>query len=226
MRCVCCIVLLLNCLNLYGEDMTVTNLNLACEENFNNFAGTMTTLPAGMGVSIDGTNVIAVTNDFRGISDGGEVTGGCYAWDTGEGDMALGCQPTESKFSPGFFIAIVSNGTGTGINEISVSYDVVCLNNADRSSSLAFEVSLDGVSFRRMDEMTFVSPAGQSDVSAWVRTTYSRDLCLENKLMDGQQIWLRWYLDDAGGSSSRDEYGIDNLRIVFHHRAGTVIAIY
>jgi len=220
------VAMLFACISLHGNEMVVTQLNVVFEETFDNFRGTLATLPDGFGVSVDGTNVLVTTNDFRGVSDGGETTGGCYAWDTGEGDLALGCQPTEAKFSPGFFLITVSNGTETGVNEISVSYDVACLNNADRSSSLAFEVSLDGVSFQKMDGMTFVSPAGQNGVAVWSRTPYACDIGLQNKLMAGQQIWLRWYLNDAGGSSSRDEYGIDNLRIVFHHRAGTVITIY
>ncbi len=209
-----CSVLLLTTLILYGDEMRVSGLNIACEEDFDGFNGTLAALPDGFSVSADGTNVLTSTNDFRGISDGGESTGGCYAWDT------------EPKFSPGFFMLNVLNASGSGVNEISISYDVVCLNNADRSSSLVFEASLDGISFFAIDGMTFVSPAAKDEHAAWARTPFACDLCLQERIAHGRQIWFRWYLDDAGGSSSRDEYGIDNVRIVFHHRAGTVIAIY
>ena len=227
MKYFCCILAMLYMnFYLYGSEMSVTQLNVVYEEKFNSFTGTLDALPDGFWVSIDGTNLVVTTNDFRGVSDGGEVTGGCYAWDTGEGNLALGCQPTEAKFSPGFFLLSVLNLTGVGVNEISVLYDVVCLNNADRSSSMSFEFSLDGVSFQRIDAMTFVSPAEQERSTAWFFTPYACNISFPEKLTGGAQIWLRWYLDDAGGSASRDEYGIDNFRIIFHYRAGTVISIY
>ena len=40
----------------------------------------------------------------------------------------------------------------------------------------------------------------------------------------GGRIWIRWYGDDNGGSGSRDEYGINNVRIVPRGPEGTIIS--
>lgn len=220
------VVLLFGCLSLYGEEPAILQMNVAFEENFNSFKGTLDSLPAGFSVSFDNTNIMVTTEDFLGISTGGETTGGCYAWNIGSGDYALGCQPTATKFTPGFFMVTISNGTMLAVNEISISYDVVCLNNADRSSSLNLDMSLDGSLFGMVEGMSFVSPATQDHPASWVRSSLSCNIRLKEPVGISQRIWLRWNVDDAAGSSSRDEYGIDNLKVVLHCRKGMVIKIY
>ena len=210
---------------IHATELVVSQLNAVVDENFDGFRGLHETLPHGFAVSADGRDLLAATNDYRGASGGGETTGGCYAWNISEGDFAIGCQPTETKFTPGYFLVAISNATGTAVNEISVSYDVVCLNNADRSSALHFELSVDGNAFERQEGMSFVSPLLQDKPASWARSTYSCNIRFRKPVSADQRIWLRWYVDDAAGSYARDEYGLDNVRLIFHCRRGTVITI-
>jgi len=210
----------------FGSEITVSQAGLPCVETFNGFRGTYETLPAGFSVSLDSTNLLAATNnDFHGVHAGGVTAGGCYAWNLGNGDYALGYQPTESEYTPGFFLAVVSNATKAAVHELDISYDIVCLNNADRSSSLDFEISYDCKLFSRHAVMAFVSVQAHDDAGSWVRVSRSCHIVFPNPVAAGGCIWLRWYGDDAGGTSSRDEFGIDNLKIILHRKAGMVISI-
>jgi hypothetical protein len=208
-----------------GSEFVVTRSNVLFVEDFNGFRGILATLPAGFSVSLDGTNVLGTTNDFHGVHPGGVTAGGCYAWNTGSNDHALGYQPTSDEFTPGFFMAVISNATGKTVSEISVSYEVVCLNNADRASTLDLEMGMDGIFFKKVTGMSFASPLVQDKPAAWMRSVFSCRLRFASPLGAGQCVWLRWKGDDAGGSSSRDEYGIDNLRIILYYPVGTVITI-
>jgi len=209
-----------------GSEMEVSLAGVPYLENFNGFLGTYETLPVGCFVSLDSSNLLTATNtDFHGIHAGGVTAGGCYAWNVGRNDYALGYQPTDSEFTPGFFLVVVSNATKVVVQELDVSYDVFCLNNADRSSSLDFEISCDGKFYSRLTGLVFVSGQLRDDSGSWVRSARSCHIVFPKPVAVGNCIWLRWLGNDAGGASSRDEYGIDNLRIILHHKGGTVISI-
>jgi hypothetical protein len=210
---------------LYGTELVVTQVNIAFSENFNGFRGSLDTLPTGWDISINGSTIATTTNDFNGVHSGGVTAGGCYGWILAGGDYALGYQPTTEEFTPGFFMTTVSNATHHIVKECSISYEVVCLNNADRSSSLDLEVSYDGVSFTRLGEMTFVSSQLHDEGAAWQHFLRSGRIVFIQPLSPGKCIWFRWYGDDAAGSSSRDEYGIDNFTVIFHYRSGMFITI-
>ncbi|MDD4873137.1 MAG: hypothetical protein PHR77_21500 [Kiritimatiellae bacterium] len=203
----------------------VTHVNVTFLENFNEFRGTLDSLPVGWAVSVNGSTILNVTNDFNGVHSGGVTAGGCYAWMLNSGDYALGYQPITEEFTPGFFMVVVSNATESAVKECYISYEVVCLNNADRSSSLDLEMSFDGVSFSRVNELTFVSPLARDVDAVWQRSLRSCCLMLPQPLSSGHSIWFRWYGDDVAGSSSRDEYGIDNFMITFRFRRGMLIKI-
>jgi len=215
---------------LYGSEFVVTKFNVVFQEDFNSFRGTLGTMPAGWVVSTNGSTILTTTNDFRGVDPGGVIPGGCYAWNVGTNaqgiDYALGVQPTADSFTPGFFMVVVSNATKAAIKEISLSYEVVCFNNADRSSSLDLEMSLDGISFVKINELAFLSPQTHSSNAVWDRSAYSCKMVLPRALKNEQCLWLRWYGDDSGGSGSRDEYGIDNFKILFHCISGTLLSIH
>lgn len=206
--------------------LAVESLNRCFIEDFSRFCGTFDSLPAGFGVSSNGLDLMkAGDNGFRGSSTGGVQTGGCYAWMTGNGDIALGCQPTEDKFTPGFFRVGISNATGWTVKSVVVNFDFVYLNNENRSSSLELQYSRDGEHFAAVPGGFCVSPAIADGSNAWARTAVSCGFRLKSDLLPAKKLWLRWHLNDAGGSGSRDEYGIDNFGISFRAPPGTVITL-
>jgi hypothetical protein len=139
--------------------------------------------------------------------------------------MALGCQPIENKFTPGFFMVILSNATGGTVKSVSVRFEAVCRNDQDRSSSLDLMYSSDGTQYVAVAGCSYVSPEGGDEADRWEKTLLACRFRLEQALSPGACLWLKWRLDDAGGSGSRDEYGIDNLAVTFHAPEGTVISV-
>jgi len=211
--------------SVYTAELPVSRPNAVYAENFNCFRGTFDSLPEGFFVSLDGNTILTDSNEFLGVHQGGVTAGGCYAWKLGDDDYSLGYQPTSDEFTPGYFMVVVSNATGRTVSEVSISFDVVCLNNADRSSLLVLEMGTENSDFEGVPGMVFTSPMMQDKPAAWVRYGFSCRLRLGRPLKAGQCMRLRWRGDDAGGSSSRDEYGIDNLNVTLHYLAGTVITI-
>jgi hypothetical protein len=212
-----------------GGELRVETAGFPHVEGFNTFTGTWCSLPQGWYVSKDGTNAMdSGDDDFRGVDDGGVTAGGCYAWQVEPANVAsnhaLGYQPTSDEFTPGHFGVVVSNATGGDIRSITVCYDVVCLNNADRSSGLDLDLSVDGTNYVRLGAFTYATPA-LHDANAWTTVGRSGKILLPRPCGPGKLLWLRWVGDDAGGSGSRDEYGIDNVGIACHRPEGTVIAI-
>lgn len=213
------------CSTAQGGEMVVQQVNVAVQEDFNSFRGSMETLPVGWDVSSDGSAIMGAGAGFRGVSTGAVTAAGCYAWALGDGNFGLGCQPTADAFTPGFFIVAVSNSTGMAVGELSISYDVVCRNDQDRSSCLELELSLDGVTFDRVQQLTFVSTQPRDTNAVWQTSVRSCRMVLAKALVPGGCLWLRWFGNDVAGSGSRDEVGIDNLRLIFHYTWGTVICI-
>jgi hypothetical protein len=207
-------------------DVVLLKMGVAAEEGFDLFRGTFATLPAGFSVSKDGSTFMSYgDDDFRGVSPGNVTPGGAYAWTVGRDDQALGYQPTAEEFTPGCFLASVSNATGSEIHSLLVSYEVVFLNNADRSSSLDLEFSLDGKAFARIPDASFTTPAQRESTSFWRSSLRSVTIVFRPHLLPGSRVWLRWQGDDVGGSGSRDEYGINRLRITPREPEGTVLSI-
>lgn len=228
-----CVVALL--MLLWGRVCPASELRVAMVrtpyvQDFNTFTGTWASLPAGWEVSKDGSNVMtSADDDFRGVHPGGVTAGGCYAWmisvSNTSTNMALGYQSTSDEFTPGYFKLAVSNDTGREVRSVSVSYSVVCLNNADRSSSIDMEISEDGVHYRRIDSLRFVSVESAQPGAVWTTTSRQATLLLSSACAPGRMFWLRWVGDDVGGSGARDEYGIDDVTVVCRPHEGTVISI-
>jgi hypothetical protein len=208
----------------HGEDMVCPALDRPVRETFDGFLGAFDTLPAGFGVAkVSAGEMSAEDEDFRGESRGSVTAGGCYAWLIEAGNHALGYQPTADEFTPGYFRLCVSNGTGQVAHRLSVAYTVVYLNNADRSSSLELWVSRDGENYVPVGGTPWCTPAGREEQYSWVRRSVRVVIPLDPPLGAGR-LWLRWCGDDAGGTGSRDEYGLDEVRVTLHPPAGTVVS--
>jgi hypothetical protein len=195
-------------------------------EDFNNFNGTHGSIPAGMAVSKDGSSAMTADDpDFRGLSDGNITTGGCYAWNAGESNTALGYQPTSDEFTPGWFQITFSNTSSRAYRYLEISYDAVMLNNADRSSKIEVQIILTNGGSIQLPQLSCSSPSLRSTSPQWTRTPLRTQIKVPHPVEPGQTFALRWCSDDNGGSGSRDEIGIDDASVKGIHNRGTVITI-
>ena len=196
------------------------------KESFNAFCGTHASLPAGIVVSKDGLSGMAPDDaDFRGVSNGGVTTGGCYAWETAAGNRSIGCQPTTDKFTPGWIQASFSNSSHRAYRFLKIQFDAVCLNNENRSSTLNLELRLSSGRVVPVAAAAFQSDEAAGLSASWTRTQRTCCIAIPEPIQNGQSFSLRWIVDDKGGSGSRDEYGIDNIEVKGLYSVGTVITL-
>ncbi len=148
--------------------------------------------------------------DHTGLTAGdGETGGGMYAYDDGT-NQALWVQPTGSDFSPGCVTMAVCNNTGAELNSVSVSYDLLVLNDADRANSFNFSYSEDGIIFMPVAALDYVS----DELTTGVLITQIQATTLSGlAVADGATLYLQWCSDDVSGSGSRDEFGLDNINL-------------
>ncbi len=152
------------------------------------------------------------SSDFaRGSSNGGETTGGIYAFNTGGGDVGLGVQPGGSDFTPGYFRLRIQNNTGSTLDEISIDYDIYVLNDQNRSNSFNFAYSGDDATYTPVPALDFASPAASSG-TAWNSTARSTTIS-GLSIAPGDFFYFEWSGDDVSGSGSRDEFALDNIVI-------------
>ena len=118
----------------------------------------------------DGAGVFGGTylaGDFaRGSSVGGVSSGGIYGFDVGSGSVAnwaLGFQPTGSDLTPGTITLMVTNATGSSVDQVDLGYRVLRLNNGDRSGSMQFAYSLDDISYDLVSSVGAVVSPGPID---------------------------------------------------------------
>jgi len=197
-----------------------------CRQDFQSFRGTWQTLPAGFSVSLDATSTMGATNsDFLGVHPGGTRTGGCYAWLLPQTNYVIGCQATADKFTPGFFQAAISNASGEIIETMTVEYLAWYLNDVERASSLKLETRREGGAFHEVASCNFVTPASPVLPARWENVARTGVVTFRPPLMPGEVFDMRWTCDDAGGSGSRDEIGIDDVCITLCAPRGTVVSI-
>lgn len=157
------------------------------------------------------------TGDFaKGASAVPVTSGGVYAFNTG-GNVILGVQPSGSDFNAsGSFDLRLQNTTGAAITQLNVSYTIWYRNDQPRSSTLNFAYSADDATYTGVAALDFATPLA-ADALGWQSAARSTLLTGLN-IADGSSFYLRWISSDAGGSGSRDEFGIDNVN------AGAVVA--
>jgi len=164
----------------------------------------------------DGDGVFGGTHDAgdfaRGSSPGGVTSGGLYAFEVSAGNFSLGVQATGSDWNPGTFDLRLINNTGVVITELNIQYDILVLNNADRSSSFNFSYSEDDLAYLPVASLDFASVEAGDVSPAWVSTNRITTLTGLN-IPDGGFLFLRWQGMDISGSGSRDEFALDNITI-------------
>ena len=179
-------------------------------ENFDNFegqgfnaGGTGGALDSGLW-SVDGFS--SATDLTRGTTTGGVTTGGLYALEQSTGDNALYIQPGGSDFTPGTLDVSFNIGASDAAG-LTVSFDRIVLNDQARANSFNLLYSIDGgATFLPLDSFTSAEAADGSLSEVTVSATLP-------DLAANTQVTLRWESDDVSGGGSRDEFGIDNVRV-------------
>ncbi len=152
--------------------------------------------------------------DFgRGTSGGDVLTGGIYAFNVGDGNMALGIQPSTGNFVPGDLIfRKIDNPTAQAITVLDVTYTIYVRNNEARSSSFNFSHSPDGVTFTDERALDFTSPAAADVPAAWA--AHPRRITLRGlSIPPGGTYYLRWTSADVAGTDARDELALDDILV-------------
>jgi len=194
-------------------------------ENFQQFRGTYQTVPAGFYVSWDGINISSNSVDFMGVHAGGARTGGCYAWLINQTNYTMGCQPTADKFTPGYFELRIVNKTGHPMEGVVVEYIIWHLNDADRSGKIKLMKSQKENLFEEIEGSEFITPVEAAQPAVWQNEKRTLKIKFRSPLQNNDKLYLRWIIDDAEGSGSRDEIGLDNVLLKFIPHAGFVISI-
>ena len=146
----------------------------------------------------------------RGTSPGGVTAVGIYAFDVG-GNWILGIQPGGSDFTPGSITLRLRNEIGQFVTQWDLSYDIYYYNDQLRGNRLDFSYAANEEPFTSVSDLDFVTPADRDRPARW--ESVSRRVLLEQSVGQGEYLYLRWSGNDALGSGSRDEYGLDNIRI-------------
>ncbi len=147
----------------------------------------------------------------RGTTDGmGETTGGIYGFDDGGGDMAIWIQPTGGDFTPGDLTYQLQNTTGATITDLDISYDILVLNDQNRSNAFNFSYSTDGTNFTSVPALDFSSDG----TATGLLQTFPQSTTISGlSILNNDFLWIRWEGDDVSGSGSRDEFGLDNITL-------------
>jgi uncharacterized protein len=162
-------------------------------------------------VSFGGT---ATVGDWaRGGSSGGVATGGLYAW-TGGPDHWLFVQPTGPDFNPGTLTIRYVNQTAQPITTLDVAYQIEVLNDAPRANSWNFSYSTDDVTYTPVPALDYTTPDVADTVPSWfpvARATTVTGL----SILPGGLFYIRFSSADVSGIGTRDEIGIDKVRVTF-----------
>ncbi len=157
------------------------------------------------GFAITGFNTAADLT--RGSTTGGVGTGGLYNLNP---NVAIWVQPGGSDFTPGDITLTIQNNGATDIQQITVSYDILNLNDQGRSNSFNFSHSTDNVTYTPVVANDFTSPAA-ADALGIQTIPRGPTVITGLTITPGSSFFIRWTGNDAGGSGSRDEFGLDNI---------------
>lgn len=168
-------------------------------------------------LAFGGMQTTPLTDYTRGTTAASVTTGGIYAY-TGSPasttNPTLMIQPTGSDFAPGTITLRIQNNGTSNITNFTISYNIYIRNDENRSNSFNFSYSSDNLTYTSVGALDYTSPAA-ADASGWVLvgTAPSRSTTIPVTIAPGDFFYIRWSGADAGGSGSRDEFGLDDINI-------------
>jgi hypothetical protein len=162
---------------------------------------------------------VATSGDFaRGTSEGGESTGGIYAFEPSTGDFSLGVQPSGSDFTPGTVVVQYRNDTDGTVTAVDLAYEIEVFNDEGRANSLnaAYATGTCGSKpstgdFSDLTSLDYTTPEAADDSPSW--TTTMRSTTTSVNLPVGTCLFLQFTSDDVSGSGPRDEIALDELSV-------------
>jgi len=144
--------------------------------------------------------------DFtRGLSPGGVITGGIYAFEVESNNRALGWQATDEDFSPGKIRLKVKNQDDKVIDNLVLGFNLWNRNDGPAEVELAFSV-VTPTGTRSLS--TYQSP-GAATGPDWEKTAF-RDTLNGLFLQAGDSILLVWEIDTLVGGEV-DEMALDSI---------------
>lgn len=177
-------------------------------------------------LAFGGTQITAATDYTRGSTAVGAITtGGMYAFTGTPGSAAnpsLMIQPGGSDWAPGTLTLRIQNNGTTNITQLAVDYNIYIRNDQGRSNSFNFSYSSDDVTYTPVAALDYTSTAA-ADALGWVivGTAPSRSTTITGlSISPGSYVYIRWSGADAGGSGSRDEFGLDDINMTATFSAG------
>lgn len=158
------------------------------------------------------------TSFFKRINDeigggGGVSNGGIYLFEVEPGNRVLGIQPADNEMTPGFITLRLANTAGKTVRGMQISFDILVLNDEQRSNSLHLEFSRDNVTYSPIPQIKFETPARPDAEPSWKTVNRSTSIT-DIELAAGDYFYLRWVVDaSAGTGRGYDEIAIDNITI-------------
>ena len=156
-----------------------------------------------------------ITGDYsRGVAaTTGASTGGMYAGIVADGDRCLLIQPIGSDFTPGSITVRVLNDGGLNFTSLQIKADVLMRNDQPRSTSISLEYSTDNMTFTPVPGVSMINtPLAATGSDIVLMTAFDR--LIPVSIADNTFVYIRVLSDDNGGAGSRNEIGIDNLKVL------------
>lgn len=187
----------------------VSYTGTAINEDFTGYDGL--SAPAGWDV-VDAGPANGSSTGGNGNPTGPGSLAGIYAMDVGGGNVALGVQPADNVFTPGYFQLEVTNNSGATVTDWNVRFTSYQYNDWDRANSFNFSYSLDGTAFTPVPSGSFTSDdlASPFPPFEWA-VSVNYDDTISATVADGASLYLRWTGDDVSGTGSRDEFALDDV---------------
>ncbi|WP_299098977.1 T9SS type A sorting domain-containing protein [uncultured Winogradskyella sp.] len=158
------------------------------------------------------------SGDFsRGNTSGGVTSGGFYAFEVATGNYGFGAQPTASDWTPGDIVLKSQNKTTQVVTSILVEYTVYVYNNEGRSTAIEFYYGEDENfgSYNYVTDLDVITPIGSDSSPTWVAEQRSTTIT-GLSIADNDFFYLNWAGFDNGGSGSRDEFALDDIKVTFN----------
>ncbi len=147
----------------------------------------------------------------RGESAGGVTTGGLYSFDVGNGNKALGFQPTAGDFTPGTLTLKVENHSSSVVHSLAIDYIIYALNDQNYSTTCNFSISYNNITYSNVSSGNFTS-IQSADNNGW--SPNNRSILLSGlQIEPASSFYLRWTSSDVAGSGNRDEIALDDIII-------------